>query len=150
MNKAFVRDPEPLDPSCPELGGCGSVGVPVVNETLRAQLPRDAVEGLQGAAYYCPNPNCEVAYFDALGATVALDLLAIPAYPKPASAPLCNCIGVTADEVIEEAQRGCRDLIRQLVAEAESDGCRCARRMPSGHSCATEARRLFMANFKPA
>ena len=150
MNKAFVRDPEPPDPCCPERGGCGAVGVPVEAETLRAQLPEGALGGLRGPAYYCPNPGCEVAYFDALGATVALDLLLKPAYPKPLSAPLCNCLGVSAEEIVEEAQRGCRDRIRELVAEAGSGAHRCACRMPSGRPCVTEARRLFMANFTPA
>lgn len=150
MNKAFVRDPEPQDPCCPELNGCGATGILVPEETVRAQLSEEARGVLQGPAYYCPTPSCDVAYFDALGATVGVDHLAIPASPKSDDAPLCNCIGVTAEEIVEEAQRGCRDLIRQIVAEAERDGCRCARRMPSGQPCATEARRLFLANFKPA
>lgn len=149
MNKAFVRDPEPRDPACPERGGCGAVGLPVVAETVRAQIPDEARQGLQGEVYYCPNPACDVAYFDALGGTVALDLVAHPAWPKPSSAPLCNCLGVTAEAIEEEAQRGCRDAIRRLVAHAESDVCRCATRMPSGRSCETEARKLFMASFRP-
>ena len=150
MNKAFVRDPEPQDPCCPERKGCGSVGVPVEAATLRAQLSEEALRELQGDAFYCPNPACDVAYFDAWGATVALEHLAKPAYPKPPSAPLCHCLGVTAEEIVDEAQRGCRDRIRRLVAEAESGAQHCARRMPSGRPCTTEARRLFMANFKSA
>ena len=150
MNKAFVRDPEPRDPACPERGGCGAVGLPVVAETLEVQLPEDARRELQGEAYYCPNPSCDVAYFDALGATVPLDRVAHPAYPKPETAPLCRCLDVTADEVVAEAQLGRRDLIRRIVAHAESGGCRGTTRMPAGRSCATEARRLFMASFRPS
>lgn len=148
MNKAFVRDPDPPDPCCPERDGCGAVGIPVEVETLRAQLPEDAQGVLQGSAFYCPNPACDVAYFDALGATVPLDHLASPAWPKPSTAPLCNCLGVSAEEIVEEAQRGARDRIRRLVAEADQGAHRCARCMPSGRPCVTEARRLFMANFE--
>lgn len=149
MNKAFVRDPEPQDPCCPEQTGCGAVGVPVEQETLDAQLSKDARQTLQGQAFYCPNPVCEVAYFDAWGGTVPLDRVARPTYPKPDSALLCHCLGIRADEIIEEAKRGCRDRIRQLVAEAESGTHPCAKQMPSGRPCVTEARRLFMAYFRP-
>ena len=149
MNKAFVRDPEPRDPSCPESKGCGSLGIPVTEETLRAQLPQGAARRLEGSAFYCPNPGCDVGYFDAWGATVALDLLARPAYPKPRTAPLCNCLGISADEIVEEAKRGCRDRIRELVTAADSDSAPCARQTPSGRPCVTEARRLFLAHFQP-
>ena len=144
VNKAFVRDPEPGEPTCPEPKGCGGVGVPVYAETLRAQLSAEARRSFRGEAYYCPNPTCAVAYFDAGGNTATLDQVNRPAYPKPASAPLCNCLGVTADQIVEEAKRGDRDRIRQLVSEAENHARRCATRMPSGLPCATEARRLFM------
>ena len=149
MNKAFVCDPEPRDPHCPEPGGCGSPGIPVTEETLRAQLPETAPRQLEGTAYYCPNPGCDVAYFDAWGTTLGLGLLARPAYPKPPTAPLCNCFGISAEEIIEEAERGCRDRIRELVAAGECASAACARRTPSGRSCVTEARRLFMAHFHP-
>ncbi len=149
MNKAFVRDPEPQDPCCPEPTGCGGVGIPVGDETLRAQLGEEALRTLRSPAYYCPHPGCEIGYFDAWGATVALDLLTQPAYPKPSSAPLCHCLGVSAEAIVEEAKGGRRDLIRRLVAEAETGAHACACRMPSGRPCVTEARRLFLANFQP-
>ena len=149
MNKAFVRDPEPQDPTCPEPKGCGTAGIPVDKETLVAQLSDATSQALHGQAYYCPSPGCHVAYFDAIGGIVALDEIARPAHPKPDGAPLCHCLGVHADEIIEEAKRGCRDRIRRIVAEAEQNASRCAKKMPSGRPCATEARRLFMAHFKP-
>ena len=149
MNKAFTRDPEPRDPCCPEPEGCGSLGTPVDRETLRAQLTEAAAEKLQGGAYYCPNPACEIAYYDAWGATVSVSALACPAWPKPPSAPLCACLGITAADIIEDARRGDRDRIRAVVDASQSDPARCAGRMPSGRSCATEARRLFLAHFKP-
>lgn len=149
MNKAFVRDPEPRDPSCPEPQGCGAVGVPVEEVTLSAQLSAETRQTLQTQAFYCPNAACGIAYFDAWGGMVALDQVAEPAYPKPASAPLCNCLGVAASEIMEDAKLGSRDRIRRLVAEAERSTCACAKRMPSGISCVTEARRLFMTHFKP-
>lgn len=149
MNKAFVRDPDPRDPTCPEPQGCGSVGVPVEALTLEAQLPETVRRALQTQAYYCPSPGCQVAYFDAWGAIVALAEVVQPAYPKPAAAPLCNCLGIRADDIIADAKRGDRDRIRRLVAEADRDTHACARRMPSGRPCVTEARKLFMAHFRP-
>lgn len=148
MNKAFVRDPEPRDPSCPEPRGCGATGLPVEEVTLGAQLSQDARRALQAQAFYCPNPACGIAYFDAWGGTVTLDRVEQPAYPKPVSSPLCNCLGIRADEIIEDAERGSRDRIRRLLTESQSGTLPCAKRMPSGRPCVTEARKLFMAHFR--
>lgn len=123
------------------------MGISVWEEALGAQLSADVRSSLGPEVYYCPSPSCDVAYFDTTGNTLPLSVVARPAYPKPASAPLCRCLGVTAEAIIEEAKRGDRGLIRRLVAQAESDTRSCARRMPSGLPCATEARRLFMAFF---
>lgn len=147
VNKAFVRDPEPQDPRCPEPTGCGAAGVAVEAETLETQLAARARGTLSDPIFYCPNPRCAVGYYDALGGVVSRDEIRHPAYPKPASAPLCRCLGITAETVIEEAKRGDREGIRRIVAQAEQGAHRCRKAMPSGRPCATEARRLFLAHF---
>jgi hypothetical protein len=147
MNKAFVKDPEPLEPRGPSAGGCDGMGVPVSRKTLLAQLPLEAARRFSESAFYCPNPACDVAYFDTWGTTVSRSLLRTPAYPKSATAPICSCFGITAAEIEADAEAGRKDRLRDLLAKAESDAAECETRSPSGASCAAEARRLFLRHF---
>src|SRR5688572_3151119 len=118
MNKAFTRDPEPEEPRCPPPAGCGGPGMPVGRKTLLAQLPESLARAFSESAYYCPNPRCNVAYFDAWGAQAPASVLRRTSYPKTPAAPLCSCFGITAEQIRDEAKAGRKDLIRDLVARA--------------------------------
>lgn len=150
MNKAFVKDPEPSDPRCPRPRGCDGLGIPVGRLTLNAQLPAAVAASLADAAYFCPNPACDVAYFDVYEKTVAVSALRRSIYPKDPSAPICACLGVTEAEIREQAAAGCRDCVRRVLAAAEGPDARCLTESPSGTSCATEVRRLFLQHFSEA
>jgi hypothetical protein len=72
MNKAFVREADLTDVLCPQ---CGAAGLGVMRMTFEAHVPEEARRPLAASAYFCPTPNCPVAYFDAFEATV----LSVPA-----------------------------------------------------------------------
>ena len=147
MSKAFTRDPEPEEPRCPPPAGCGASGMPVGKKTLLAQLPESLARAFSESAYYCPNPRCNVAYFDAWGTQAPANAIRRTSYPKTPTAPLCSCFGITAEQIREEAKAGRKDLIRDLVARAASDEARCETEAPSGISCVVEARRIFLKHF---
>jgi hypothetical protein len=121
--------------------------MPVGRKTLLAQLPENLARAFSESAYYCPNPRCNVAYFDAWGAQAPASVLRRTSYPKTPEAPLCSCFGITAEQILDEAKAGRKDLIRDLVARAASKDARCETEAPSGTSCVVEARRIFLKHF---
>jgi hypothetical protein len=140
LSRAFVRDPEPGEPLCPECRTPGEeVGVP----TLEAQLPAEIRSPLKGIAYYCVNPACRTAYFTGWGAGVPASALASPAYPKDGNAPICPCFGLRADEVVADAQNGRRERVRELVERSKGPDARCQTRCPDGRPCIPRVLRLF-------
>src|SRR5262245_29387613 len=144
MSRAFGRDPETPGPTCPSPPGCGGTGVPVSSATLRARLRPDAAARFEEAAFFCPDPACDVAYFDGRLAWAARSELLEPAYPKQAGAPLCACFGVSREAIEELGRRGDKVAMRAFLERAASPEARCATRAADGRSCATEARRVFL------
>lgn len=147
MNKAFVKETDLEEPRCPAPRGCGGPGAPVTRDTLLAQLPDEHARSFSKTAFYCANPACEVAYFDAWGATAPRSALRAAAYPKSGSAPVCSCFGFTAEEIRRAAEEGRKDQVKAMLARAESDEARCPTEAPSGASCVPEIRRIFMKHF---
>jgi len=147
MNKAFVREPEPVEPRCPAQDGCGSLGTPVTRRTLESQLVAEEAAKFSESAFYCANPHCEVAYFDAWGTSAPRSALRTAAYPKCVSAPLCSCLGISSDEIRREAEAGRKERVREILASAERQGSRCETEAPSGASCIAEIRQLFLKYF---
>ena len=150
MSKAFTRDPDPQEPRCPLPAGCGSTGMPVGRKTLLAQLPESLARAFSESAYYCANPRCKVAYFDAWGTLAPASALRRTSYPKDPEAPLCSCFGITAEQIRDEAKAGRKDLVRDLVARSASAEARCETEAPCGISCVVEARRVFLRHFAGA
>ena len=143
MSRAFVKEPETTGPSCPSPPGCGGTGVPVSRVTLEARLRPDAAARFVDGGYFCPNPACEVAYFDAGRERALRDELVDPAWPKHPDAPLCACFRV-AQEVFEDfGRRGDRSAMRAFLERTVSPEARCVNCAADGRCCATEARRAF-------
>ena len=147
MNKAFVRDPEPTEPRCPTPAGCGGIGTPVTRKTLLAHLSEESAKDLSESPYYCPNPNCQVAYFDLWGMTAPSTALQTACYPKNPTAPVCPCFGVTVEKIRSEAEAGRKEFVRDLISKAESPEAQCETESPTGSSCVTEIRKIFLKHF---
>ncbi len=97
MNKAFVREPESDGRAyCPR---CGMLGVPVGAGPLDTHIRPESRAKMHDAAWFCPFPRCDVAYFNEFEAIVTVNELKSPIYPKDLDAPLCACFGLTYDDV---------------------------------------------------
>jgi hypothetical protein len=141
MNKAFVREPDDTGAGyCPR---CGSLGVAVGAETLQAQLGDEAKQ-LADAAFYCPYPKCDVAYFDRFERIAIADKLAHSAYPKDAVAPICNCFGFTTAEIDADLNEGGVARTKALIAKTKTPAAHCLTAQPDGRSCAAEVQRYYM------
>jgi hypothetical protein len=144
MSRAFVKEPETSGPACPSPPGCGGAGVPVSRVTLQARLRPEAAARFAGEAYFCPDPACEVAYFDAGRERATREELVAPVWPKQPGAPLCACFGVVRETLQDFGRRGDKAAMRAFLERAGSPEARCESRAADGHCCATEARRVFL------
>jgi hypothetical protein len=147
MNKAFVREAE--DDTAPKCPRCHAIGLPVGPHTLAVHLPENAGSALAGSSVnFCPNPTCDVAYFDANHQVAPVTLLRSRAWPKfdDLSAVLCPCLQVSAAEIVGDAQRGDPTRIRQMLSAAQSQPHRCTTARPDARPCSAEAQRLYLKN----
>ena len=140
MNKAFVRESDSTEVLCPR---CGGIGDEVPRVTVEAQVPAEARRGLAATAFFCPTPNCPVAYFDAFEATVLADSLVRPVHPKDPAAPLCGCFGLTLDDVQADVEEGVPRRIRELLAKSKSPEAHCETASPTGRCCLPEVQRAY-------
>jgi len=111
--------------------------------TFEAHVPAEARRPLAASAYFCPTPNCPVAYFDAFEATVLAGALVRPVYPKDPSAPLCPCFGLTLDDVEADVAEPVPRRIRELLAKSKSDAARCDELSPTGRSCIPDVQKCY-------
>src|ERR1043166_3711160 len=145
MSRAFIRDPEPGEPPCPE---CGIPGDTVGPPTLEAQLSPEDRSSLGGTVFYCVNPQCRTAYFNGWGAAVPSSRLARPAYPKDPAGPICLCFGIMAADVEADARDGRKERVRDLVERSKGPDARCVERCPDGRPCIPRVLRLFRETFE--
>ncbi len=141
MNKAFIREPDQFPSRCPE---CASIGQPVGPETLRAQVPFDALNTLAESAYFCPDSLCEVVYFDDYSAIVnrkQFDHL-IPI--KDAEAPICSCFGLRREDIERDVEEGGVSRTKAAVLKAQSGEARCMTLSPNGRSCVNELQCYYL------
>jgi hypothetical protein len=140
MNKAFVRESDSTEVLCP---GCSAAGIDVPRATIQCHVQPQALRTLATTAFFCPTPNCRVAYFDALEAQVGVDALQRPVYPKDPQAPLCPCFGLTRDDVDADVAEGTPRRIRELLARSKSPEAHCQTASPIGRCCIPEVQRYY-------
>jgi hypothetical protein len=142
MNKAFVKEPEQSATAhCPR---CGSLGLLVNEETLRAQLSPESQAAISVPAFFCSFPTCSVAYFDTFERSVPADALVRPAYPKDPEAPLCACFGLTRDDIEADLEEGGVRRTRAVIDQAKSPAANCTVMAASGRSCIADVQRYFL------
>jgi hypothetical protein len=142
VNKAFVREADDVAPRCPS---CGSPGLEVLRDTLAAQVPDEFRGKLSSdAAWYCPFDRCDVVYFDAFERMLSTAQIPAAVYPKDPAAPLCGCLGITAEDLERDLDEGTVERTRRCVRHAQSPDARCSLMNPSGRSCEAEVQRYYM------
>lgn len=140
MNKAFVREPDVTEVLCPR---CGAAGISALRAAFEAHVPPEGRRPLAASTYFCPTSTCPVAYFDAFEATVTVDALKQPVYPKDPTAPLCSCFGLTMEDVEADAAEPTPRRIRELLAKSRSAAARCEELSPTGRSCIPDVQRCY-------
>jgi hypothetical protein len=142
MNKAFIREPDDMGQGhCPR---CGSLGVAVGEQTLRAQLSPEVLAGLSASAFFCPYAKCDVVYFDMFERVVTTDSVAQAVWPKDPAAPICGCFGLFEQDIELDLQEGTPRRIRELLAKSKSPEARCATAAVSGQCCMADVQKLYM------
>ena len=144
MSRAFIKEPETTGPTCPSPAGCGGTGVPVSRVTLQARLRPEAAARFGDGGFFCPDPACEVAYFDAGQERALRGEMLTPAWPKHVGAPLCPCFAVAQETLEGFGSRGDKASMRAFLERTGSPEARCATQAADGRCCATEARRVFL------
>ena len=142
MNKAFCREPDSAEPAlCP---ACGREGLAVAIETIRAHADREIAESLGEPAFFCPTDTCAVAYFDLLERSVTTAAARDLFWPKDPAGPLCNCHGLTLDDVDADIAEGVPTRLREVVRKAAEPGAACGIRSPDGRPCVARVQKHFL------
>ncbi len=141
MNKAFLKEPEQGAEYCPQ---CKSLGQPVSQVTLDAQVRPEFRKQLGSSANFCPYPNCEVVYFDAFERSVSIEGLVQPIYPKDAQAPICACFGLTIEDIEADIAEGVVTRVKAAVARAQTPEAACSLKAANGQSCVAEIQKCFL------
>ena len=144
MNKAFVRESDAPPPRCPNRRGCGTVGIAVTPAALAAHTDAGGRKSLTSDAFYCPNQDCAVAYFDAWGGVVPVEAARGLPYPKHPDGPVCACLDIGAGRVVAEARAGDKTTVARIIAHSKGADASCATTMADGRSCERAVRRLFL------
>jgi hypothetical protein len=145
VNKAFVKEAE--DETSPKCPACLAIGQAVGAATLQRHLIEGGAANLAASsANFCPNPTCDVAYFDANRQTVGIEKLRSTTWPKrdDPDAVLCACLGVTARQIVQDATRDDPARVRAILDQARSNPHQCCEVMPYAAPCAAEAQRLYL------
>lgn len=141
MNKAFLREPEPEADRCPL---CGTKGEPVLAVTVQAHVAPEKWKQISEPASFCPVASCEVVYFDSLGRTILTSELTHPVYPKDASAPLCPCFGLSAEDIEADVREGAPTRTRAVLQQAQSPQACCTRKAANGRSCVAYVQKYYL------
>ena len=141
MNKAFVREPDAdVRVTCP---ACGSLGTAVGAGPMETHVASEHRGRIGDAAWCCGNELCRVVYFNIFEQTVTVDQLRKPVYPYDLNSPICECFGLTWDDVDQDSREPIPVRIRELIAKSKTAEARCALLAVDGQCCTKEVQRLY-------
>ncbi|MDX6770165.1 MAG: hypothetical protein SF051_11585 [Elusimicrobiota bacterium] len=116
---------------------CGEPGRKVGKTTLDHHLARIPREKIGDEAEFCPNPVCEVVYFDA-AATIRKDETLLPVTQKDPGDEVfvCYCFEHKRGDLRRDlAQTGATDIPNRIKQGIKEGRCDCARKNPQGACC---------------
>lgn len=108
--------------------------------TLKALLKGDALRHMEGKAYrFCPEPDCDVVYFDRESESVfnRRDLIVrVTQKTRGDSSPLCYCFGYSVGDVRRDlAENGGALVPASITREIRAGHCACEVKNPQGTCC---------------
>jgi hypothetical protein len=114
-------------------------GKPVELLTVKALLTEPALQRINTAAHrFCPDPSCDVVYFDAGGASYVKSEIRVPVWQKEpfGDRTMCYCFGVSEESIRAEIQTtGRSDSTERVRAHIAAGRCACEVRNPRGVCC---------------
>lgn len=114
-------------------------GKPVDLVTVKALLTESALRRINNSAYrFCPEPSCEVVYFDTGGASYVKHDLRVPIWQKEpfGDRTVCYCFGVSEESIRAEIQTtGRSEATERVRAHIAAGRCACEVRNPRGACC---------------
>jgi hypothetical protein len=114
-------------------------GKPVELLTVKALLTEAALQRINTVAHrFCPDPSCDVVYFDAEGATYGKNDLRVPVWQKEpfGDRTVCYCFGVSEESIRAEIQAtGRSEATTRVRAHIVAGRCACEVRNPRGVCC---------------
>ncbi len=117
----------------------GTAGAPVELLTVKALLTEPALSRLSAIDHrFCPNPRCDVVYFNALGDCYRRQDLRVPVWQKepPGARLVCYCFGETEATIHNEIERtGASRAVERVREHIAAKRCACDVRNPRGACC---------------
>lgn len=133
-----------MAPTCP---ATSAPGRRVSATTLTHLLREEVLARVAGREwYFCPDPNCNVVYFTAVGETLSTEMLTVRVGLKESGPPrpLCYCFGYDFEDVKREAATAEESAIAAAITEKCRQGLdRCEETNPQGACCLGNVRRAF-------
>lgn len=122
--------------SCP---ASATRGKPVELLTVKSLLTEVALRRLSNIAHwFCPDPSCDVVYFDAHGASYATREIRVTVWQKEpfGDRTVCSCFGESEKTIREEILKSGRSsTIDRVRAHIAAGRCACEVRNPRGVCC---------------
>ena len=114
-------------------------GKPVELLTVKALLAEPALRRLNNVAHrFCPDPSCDVVYFDAESASYVKSEIRVPIWQKEpfGDRTVCYCFDVSEESIRTEIQTtGRSDVSERVRAHIAAGRCACEVRNPRGVCC---------------
>lgn len=114
-------------------------GKPVELLTVKALLTETALRRLNNVAHrFCPDPSCDVVYFDAERASYGKSELRVPVWQKEplGERTVCYCFGESEATIRAEMQTtGRSEATERVRAHIAAGRCACEVRNPRGACC---------------
>jgi hypothetical protein len=110
--------------------------------TVKALLTMTALQRLEAGAYrFCPDPACDVVYFDERGHTFSTADIRVRVWQKQPedNRVLCYCFGETESDMRAEiAAAGFSNAAERVRSHIQAGRCACEVRNPRGSCCLGE------------
>jgi hypothetical protein len=121
---------------CPLSGGKGK---PVDRQTVKALLAEHALRRVSTSEHrFCPDPDCDVVYFDGRGNQYTKADVRVPVWQKEPSGArmVCYCFDENEADIRSEIEQfGQSDAVGRVRRHIEAGRCACEIRNPRGACC---------------